>query len=136
MPGLNIGTTFAGGNIVLHSAGRAGVPYIIVYSRLEPDHNGATHTRYRRRLATIPLTPGNAAGLELALAEYEAHRLQQAVDRVADRVDAAVERYRDSECCPEGTGECSDEPGHVTPSEGCCPNCCPPDCTDCGVKDY
>ena len=36
-------------------------------------------------------------------------------------------------CCPEGTGECSDEPGHVTPSEGCCPNCCAEDCTDCAT---
>lgn len=34
-------------------------------------------------------------------------------------------------CCPEGAGECSVEPGHLTPSEGHCPNCCPPDCSDC-----
>ena len=42
----------------------------------------------------------------------------------------------DDPCCPEGTGECSDEPGHVTPSEGHCPNCCEDDCTDCRPNEH
>jgi len=35
------------------------------------------------------------------------------------------------QCCV--AGECTEEPGHVTPSDGHCPNCCPENCTDCGI---
>lgn len=49
-----------------------------------------------------------------------------------DAKDADVIARQDGYiCCPEGGGECSDEPGHVTPSRGHCSNCCADDCTDC-----
>ena len=63
-------------------------------------------------------------------------RLRRALDTAPldpyfDCVDVRVEAepFDEEECC--STGSCTDEPGHVPPSDGCCPNCCVDGCTDC-----
>ena len=60
------------------------------------------------------------------------------VDSLATTGDAEIISVvaLDDPCCPEGKGECSDEPGHVTPSEGHCLNCCEDDCTDCRPNEH